>query len=162
MQDPCPVCLEKNNEYQIFGCKHGICMDCLQYMTDFVCPICRKNFENDIPQDVAKKIKYKSNLEYAQKISKILAHNISLSIRNSMIYFGYSFNQLPPEIKLNAKDSNIETMIDNQIKNYALDPSFELDNSRKKITVLVNERDGILFDEPIIVSGFLDDEILTL
>lgn len=69
MTEECPICL--SDEKHIFkittSCKHIFCLECFVKLKDFLCPLCRKDFENNIPSEIREIIRL--NASYSQGIN---------------------------------------------------------------------------------------------
>ena len=58
----CPICLEKlTNKFLIkTPCKHVFCLSCFSQLSSVTCPLCRSNFERNLPDEFLKIIKKNS------------------------------------------------------------------------------------------------------
>ena len=69
MTEECPICLsDVNNAFKITtSCKHIFCLECFVKLKDFLCPLCRKDFENSLPSEIKEIIRL--NASYSQGIN---------------------------------------------------------------------------------------------
>ena len=50
MEASCPVCLQSQTRLSVvISCSHSICMSCFIHLVKRECPLCRYEFERDLP-----------------------------------------------------------------------------------------------------------------
>ena len=54
MEKECPICMNDiNNSFIITTpCKHKFCLECFLKLNDMLCPLCRNDFINSLPESI--------------------------------------------------------------------------------------------------------------
>ena len=79
MEGECPICLsDVNNVFKVTtSCKHVFCLQCFVKLKDFLCPLCRKDFEECLPSAIKEIIRLNST--YSQGIG---SNSIIVDVNN--------------------------------------------------------------------------------
>lgn len=143
LNDPCPICLEKDGNMYPLSCLHRIHLECMEGFTKLQCPICRAKLLN-IPDELRKKIEkngevYKEEvceeerrelLEYLERensITQRLPPNVELLLALKYVA------ELGVPVCLIPSDVTIEIDVDSPLP----EPGSIFQNAVKKILELI-------------------------
>jgi hypothetical protein len=61
----CPICLTRaKGEFKIkTPCNHALCLRCFLKLQNTLCPMCRRDFKNELPGDLKRHFETKEALE---------------------------------------------------------------------------------------------------
>lgn len=79
MSEECPICLsDLNDVFKIkTSCNHIFCLQCFVKLKDFLCPLCRIDFEDNLPSEIKEIIRL--NATYSKGIG---SNSIIVDVNN--------------------------------------------------------------------------------